>query len=99
MNEQKPYYSKNLQDSLNGMYGHNILESGETSEAGVVFSSITATSGCEVSYDKYTGINSGGGNVTDLTIPAGATTHTGAITNVRVTGLGAKALLQILYIS
>ena len=97
MAEQIPYYSKNLQDSLNGMYGHNIIDSGDSAVVGRVFSSITATAGCTVSYTKYTGIESNGDDtVTSLNLNAGTKINTGAITIVSVGGIGGRAFLTIL---
>ena len=100
MNEQQPYYARNLSMSLKGMYGHNILGLGDTSVSGRLFSSITAVSGCDVSYTKYTGIASDGdATVSSMSLSTGTTIFTGAITNVTISGLGSKALLQILDIS
>jgi hypothetical protein len=99
MAEQIPYYAKNLQDSLNGMYGHNILEAGETSPAGRLYSAITATAGSTVAYDRYTPIASDGDDsVTGLALSAREKIITGAIHNISVTGLGAKLIANILEI-
>ena len=100
MNEQKPYYAKNLQDSLNGMYGHTVLGAGDDTVAGRIYSSVTATAGCTIAYDRYTPIASEGDDrVTGLSLTAGQTLNLGAIHNIEVTGLGARLVANILDIS
>jgi hypothetical protein len=99
MAEQIPYYAKNLENSLNGMYGHNVIDSGDDSVTGRLFSSIIATAGCTVSYDKYTPIASDGDDsVSGLTLSQRERIVTGAIHNISVTGIGGKILATILEI-
>ena len=97
MAEQIPYYAKNLQDSLNGMYGHNILNGGDTSPEGRLYSSITATNGCTVTYTKYTGIpTNGDAVVVSLALNARQRIITGAVEDITVVGIGAAIVAQIL---
>lgn len=98
-----PDYAKVYEIAGLGLYGHNVISEGETSDSQKVYSSIQCIVSGRISYvsafpDALIQANTDS-VVTNLQVLAGQTLILGCVKNISVLGTGAKVLANLISVN
>lgn len=95
-----PDYAKRFEIASLGLYGHNILNTGDTSPTGSSYVAVQGISDCTISYTANFPIDTNSdATVTGLAIAAGATVVLGCVRDIVVAGADGKILAQLVSIT
>tara|TARA_R110000822_G_scaffold2062_3_gene9746 strand:- start:525 stop:842 length:318 start_codon:yes stop_codon:yes gene_type:complete len=97
-----PNYAKNFEISSLGLYGHNIILTGQTSATGRAYNAIQVISDCTISYvsafpaKPFTNTDA---TVTALALTKGTTIILGCVKDIAVTGTNGKIIAHLISIT
>jgi hypothetical protein len=97
-----PNYAQNFEVSSLGLYGHNIISTGETSATGRAYNAIQVMEDCTISYESAfpeKPIINTDASVTGLELTRGTTIILGCVKNISVTGVGGKIIAHLISIT
>ena len=97
-----PDYAKNFEISSLGLYGHNIISTGETSVTGRAYNAIQVIADCTISYASAfpaKPVTNTDATVTGLALTKGTTIFLGCAKDIVVTGAGGKIIAHLISIT
>jgi hypothetical protein len=97
-----PDYAKNFEVSSLGLYGHNIISTGQTSVTGRAYNAIQVIADCTISYTSAfptKPVTNTDATVTGLALTKGTTIILGCVKNIAVTGTGGKIIAHLISIT
>jgi hypothetical protein len=97
-----PDYAKNFEISSLGLYGHNVISTGETSATGRAYNAIQVIADCTISYvsafPTSIALNTDA-TVSGLVLTKGTTIFLGCVKTIAVTGTGGKIIAHLISIT
>ena len=97
-----PDYAESFKISSLGLYGHNVISTGETSVTGRAYNAIQVISDCTISYESAfptKPITNTDATVTGLALTKGTTIILGCVKNISVTGTDGKIIAHLISIT
>jgi hypothetical protein len=101
-NTNLPDYADSFKIASLGLYGHNVISTGETSVTGRVYHALQVLSDCTVSYDSAfpteIAVNTDA-TVTSLPLTKGTTIFLGCAKNIEIAGADGKVIAHLISIT